>query len=442
MKEAFKARLLSRRWRYLSPEITDLCFDPLTMFGETIDYESISFCGHTYPKTLLDRRNEFLIKVAQCLRHLRVPKLISLQVSFCLWKENASYIDEWISLATAMGVEKLDLNFIYKPEGVELYSFPCHLLPPVHDQAASHLEHLCLGSCILRPGLDSTNRLSSLKTLFLASVPLTESDLECIASSCLKLERFILRECNLPKTFSICGQLHHLKSLVIEDRSSLRNIEIHDTINLNQFEYKGIWLSKYSFRGLPCLKRLHLWQRDLRTDFVFEALAKAVPHLENLSLCFFTTKDGPIPENITEFSCVKQMDLFVYVSSDFNLLSLTYILNAAPLLQKLHVSLCWGYPRGPRQPRTYNRHVHRQLKEVEISGFHNKENQVELAIYLLHNCIALQRMTININARIYNSNGRWGNISRGLTVINKKDIHDTLIKEIVDSNLGVELIVL
>ena len=105
--------------------------------------------------------------------------------------------------------------------------------------------------------------------------------------------------------------------------------------------------------------------------------------------------------------------------------------------------LAKGYRMGERQPRTYNRNVHHQLKEVEISGFHNRENEVELAVYFLHNCIALERMTINLQGRIYYISGRWKEENtHPPTVLTQKDVHDTLIKEIVDSNLGVELIVL
>ena len=114
MKEAFRARLLSHKWRYLSPEITNLCFDSLIMFGENTDHELMRF-GYHYPKALLDRSQEFVTNVAQRLRHLRVSKLNSLQVYFCLCKEYASYIDEWISLATAMSVEKIDLDLFYNP---------------------------------------------------------------------------------------------------------------------------------------------------------------------------------------------------------------------------------------------------------------------------------------------------------------------------------------
>ncbi|XVF23829.1 hypothetical protein REPUB_Repub13aG0073300 [Reevesia pubescens] len=384
LKEAFRTRILSRRWRHLSPHITNLCFDSLTIFGKTFDYKFMS------------RRKEFVTKVAQCLRHLRIPKLNSFQVSFSLWKDTASYIDECISIATTMAVEKIDLHFFNVLEGVEPYNFPCHLLPAC-DQA-SHLEHLCLNFCILRLGPDSTNRLSSLKTLFLDYVPLNQSDLESIVSGCLKLECLTLRNCQLPEMFRIHGQLHHLKSLVIVDclYDSSTTIEIHNSINLNQFEYEGR-SEKISLKDLPCLERVHLGHP--RTDLAIDIHPKAVPRLQNLSLSFYFYRK------------------FCRCAAKFE--------------------------RGRRQPRTYtDKHVHSQLKEVEINGFCNKDSEVELAVYLLHAATALERMTINLQSRVYISSGRWvyGRIPSAR--IAQKDVHDTLIKEIVDSNLGVELIVL
>ncbi|KAL7189980.1 hypothetical protein ACSBR1_039590 [Camellia fascicularis] len=56
----------------------------------------------------------------------------------------------------------------------------------------------------------------------------------------------------------------------------------------------------------------------------------------------------PIPARITRFNSLKQLELFVMVSSDLNLLSLTSLLNASPLLQKLHLSLHNGRSRGRR----------------------------------------------------------------------------------------------
>ena len=65
---------------------------------------------------------------------------------------------------------------------------------------------------------------------------------------------------------------------------------------------------------------------------------------------------------------------------------------------------------------------------------------MELVNYLLRKAIALERMIISLQGRHYNSD-KWtqhGEIPCGLT---RKDMIDTLGKEIANSKMGVELIV-
>lgn len=48
-----------------------------------------------------------------------------------------------------------------------------------------------------------------------------------------------------------------------------------------------------------------------------------------------------MPRRITAFSYLKQLELFVLASPDYNLLSLTSLINAAPLLQKFNLSVSY-----------------------------------------------------------------------------------------------------
>lgn len=48
-----------------------------------------------------------------------------------------------------------------------------------------------------------------------------------------------------------------------------------------------------------------------------------------------------MPRRITTFSYLKQLELFVLASPDYNLLSLTSLINAAPLLQKFNLSVSY-----------------------------------------------------------------------------------------------------
>ncbi|OMO57785.1 hypothetical protein COLO4_35088 [Corchorus olitorius] len=219
-KEGLRVRSLSRRWRYLpTPQLFNLCFDSQIEYGKTIR-PYIDSQYHSKSK-------EFVAKVGQVLRNhshrLKFPKLNSLQVSFCFYNKYASYIDEWVSLAASMAVNKIEFKFAelrnYPPDETNpkthrFYRFPW---PTSSTRPNLDLEYLCLESCILKP-VPPDLGLSSLKTLSLGCVVLDQDDFNKIASACLKLECLTLDCCTLPQTFRIGGDgatFDHLKSLAL-----------------------------------------------------------------------------------------------------------------------------------------------------------------------------------------------------------------------------------
>ncbi|KAI7987676.1 Kinesin-like protein KIN-UA [Camellia lanceoleosa] len=181
------------------------------------------------------------------------------------------------------------------------------------------------------------------------------------------------------------------------------------SIGLTTFEYIGK-VKNFSFLDVPWLEKVHIkfmvaYERG--TQYMFNGIANDLPRLQNLSLVLTTDEVLPIPARITRFNSLKQLELFVMVSSDFNLLSLTLLLNASPLLQKLHLSLHTGRSRGQRIEQQYSKLVHCELKEVEVHGFLGRSNEMELAIYLLKNAVSLERMILSTQKRLYHGGGKW-----------------------------------
>ncbi|OMO50322.1 hypothetical protein COLO4_38129 [Corchorus olitorius] len=345
-----------------------------------------------------------------------------------------------------MAVNKIEFKFAelrnYPPDETNpkthrFYRFPW---PTSSTRPNLDLEYLCLESCILKP-VPPDLGLSSLKTLSLGCVVLDQDDFNKIASACLKLECLTLDCCTLPQTFRIGGDggtFDHLKSLalhiLIYPRRGIlirKLIEIHDLLNLKNFESRGDGID-FSIRGIPSLERGCFFDHKLTADFMFHEFPEAAPHLEILSLTLFSNK-VQLSQNITKFNSLKSLELEVYVVSDFNLISLANFLNAAPLLQKFHIEFVWWKNITKRILTTSAGHVHPHLKEVEISGFCNNKYQVELALYLLHKAIALERMTIIL--------GREPDSGDEHDILNIKHVHDQFLKEIVELNRGVQLIV-
>ncbi|KAL7168611.1 hypothetical protein ACSBR2_038947 [Camellia fascicularis] len=403
IRDSVKARILSRRWRYICPFILNLDFDLHTVLG--INYKARYSNGDS--DISCEDKSKFVIGVDQFLDLYNGQKLNSLRICFCLGNEYAGYVDRWIRFAIILKTEKLDLDFSASPKSQSnnLYDFPCQLLP---QGDSSQLKYLCLKSCNLGPTPNLASRLISLKSLDLEHVPLNQSCANSILSSCLNLEWLRLKNSILPETLCIHGPSLHLKILIVHECYRVEKFEI-SSIGLTTFEYIGE-VKNFSFLDVPRLEKVHIrfivaYERG--TQYMFNGIANDLPRLQTLSLVLTTDEVLPIPARITRFNSLKQLELFVMVSSDFNLLSLTSLLNASPLLQKLHLSLHTGRSRGRRIEQQYSKHVHCELKEVEVHGFLGRWNEMELAIYLLKNAVSLERMILSTQKRLYHGGGKW-----------------------------------
>ncbi|PIA46910.1 hypothetical protein AQUCO_01500442v1 [Aquilegia coerulea] len=420
MRDAVQTRVLSRRWKNVSAPTSNLQFDLFTLFGINCDRNSLSIGSDNQS----DGKCRFIKAVDQFLHLCRSPKLYSFKVCYSLGNDSECHIDRWISFAVRGHTEKLVLDFSGLPKGCELYNFPCNLLS--HGKLPQ-LKHLCLQSCALRPSPDSTNIFNSLKTLDLNMVPL-EEDLNCILSGCVTLEWLRLTNCKLPVSFFICAQYLCLKSLILDECHGAKKIEISRP--LTAFEYIG-GMTNLSFVGAPSIEKvkLMLMRAYARgTDYMFHGLAKELPSLQRLSLSLFTRDMMSIPENMTKFYHLKELDLIVILSLDFDLLSVISILNAVPCLHTLNLAIRYSGPSSLQEKRRYTKQFYYDLKEVEITGFRDECNALDLVLYVLDNALRLERMII----RWTHAAGMWMGESR------KKEVDD-LLKE---KAAHVELIVL
>lgn len=272
MRDAVKTRLLSRRWRFLSPFTPQLKFDILSVFGKSSDSQNSS---------------KFLMAVNQFLRSYTGPKIDTFQLTYRLGYESASHIDGWINFASEMESKTISLDFEFGfDSGIERYDFPCHLLP--YDTKTSSLKHLHLASCTFTPSPDYAKRLISLRTLYLCHVPLSQCHLDTIISTCLNLKCFKLYCCPVPETLRIFGPSSGLESFKISCNGYLK-IELNSLENLNFFEFVG-HAKELTFIGLPALRKAYfnffnrMWSG---TRYMYMKLAKDLPQLEILSVVFF-----------------------------------------------------------------------------------------------------------------------------------------------------------
>lgn len=209
IRDVAKARILSRRWRYICPSILHLDFDFHTVLG-------IKYNMYGDSDILQDDMRKFVKGVDQFLELYNGQKVDSFRVFLGPENEYASHIDRWIWSAIRMKTKRLDLDLSANRQSNNFYDFPCQLLPHVET---SHLNRMCLKSCNLRPSPHLVGRLISLNKLDLEHVRLDQNSAKSILYGFLNLEWLRLRNSTLPETFCIHGPSLRLKAF---DCASLR----------------------------------------------------------------------------------------------------------------------------------------------------------------------------------------------------------------------------
>ncbi|XP_020081565.1 putative F-box/LRR-repeat protein At4g13960 isoform X1 [Ananas comosus] len=104
LRDAAKAKLLSRRWRRHPTFVSNLCLDPLTMFGIQIGRCSCLLVNNEFKDKLIREVNQIL-HVYEALSR----DIYCFTVGFRLGDESACHIDSWISWALRMRARKIDL---------------------------------------------------------------------------------------------------------------------------------------------------------------------------------------------------------------------------------------------------------------------------------------------------------------------------------------------
>ncbi|CAH9069153.1 unnamed protein product [Cuscuta epithymum] len=433
LKEGAKMRLLSSKWKGLSPFTSNLRLDPLSILG-------IGICiDRDYMKIVRSHKSKFVTAVTQILKLYTGPKLDSFEVSFPLEDDSASNVDGWISFALEQAANRLIIDFGPRTGVESYYTFPFHLLP---DGKASPLKHLSLKVCALSCVPDYAVKVHSLVTLYIGSTRINQVSLDNILSGCVNLEFLRIHLCYVPETCCITGALGRLKRLIIEECIDYGRIELNSLPELTTFEYMGPE-KKFTLLGLPSLEKIYfrfINYSYVGATYVFNRLAKDVSHLQTLSFILAPMQEPPMPVSITPFKYLKNLELFILVAPNYDLLTIVHILNASPVLQKFLLSL-YIYHNGKKASGVIdNKCIHFHLKEVEICGFSDRCNCMELAVYLLDSAVSLKRMLINSQGRKYHGVDRWTYDKVFPKNLNREVTHDLLQKHNVDSKVEIVVI--
>ncbi|XP_058203495.1 F-box/LRR-repeat protein 25-like isoform X2 [Rhododendron vialii] len=348
LKDAVRTSVLSKQWRFIWICHSDLWFDSANVLGRLVSSNSISESEKKLQTCkFLERVNQFMHQ--RC----KGTKVDSFALHFCLGKDSAPHIDQWISSAITKGVENIDLDLSEScifmadhysstaSEGSEEYEFPIRLLAAAGEK--SRVKHLQLTSCGLIAPLDS-NSLTSLVTIQLEHVKIGDEQLESLLSACLFLEGLSLHLCNCLFELNFIAPNLRLKRLSIHDCFRLQKMELRAK-NLALFEYTGHLILFY-FKDVPRLAEAFLnFTTDSRLDGAAYALTKFVsdvPQLETLNLVsVLAMKVVKLPETVpTTFTNIRELVLTIFPFDDEDKLCWSnYILKNFPVLYKLQLNM-------------------------------------------------------------------------------------------------------
>ncbi|PNT65587.1 uncharacterized protein LOC112272427 isoform X2 [Brachypodium distachyon] len=362
---------------------------------------------------------------ATLLRHRTDTALQTLTVrSSCLHGDAAASVRGWLRFALGSTVtRRLTLDLSLAAAASSRNSCCLYDFPPLGAAAATALEHLHLrsGSLLLKK---PPPKLTNLAAVVLDTVRVTSQGLERFLSSCYKLESLELRRCDQivhvrvpPAPRRLDLQVHRCRSV-----RSIRLSESHVTSLVFTGQNRRRRLLVVGQQGAQDTRRATFNLQYGRPSFPDEppeaaaaaaldrrldptSLAHAMPRLETLSLSLSILIRLKLSPN-QRFLHLKHLNLSRSMDgnkrSDFRRFRfVVYFLRAAPALESLKLHLLRTAPALDASPGSLHlpteqpRSPHQGLKAVHITGFSADLALLQLALYILENARALERLSLD-----------------------------------------------
>uniref|UniRef100_A0A7N1A238 At1g61320/AtMIF1 LRR domain-containing protein n=1 Tax=Kalanchoe fedtschenkoi TaxID=63787 RepID=A0A7N1A238_KALFE len=390
VKECFRASLISKRWLSLPTCLSEITFDG------TIARGSGGYSGDLF----IERANKFLEQYGK--PGSRWMPLSVFRISFYLYKNCVTDINNWIGFALSNGVRVLDV--VLRPGYVRrenlrwtmydhyLYVFPCDLLNKTHIA----LERLLLVSCVF--GRNLNTKLTSLKEVELWATHVTEADTLNIATYCTSLTKLTFDFCILPERLIVGGS--SLTYLRVECCEDVREIELSDGRALMCFSYQGMSVKFIKFCEAPQLTHVRFGMCDCDDFFmddlyVPKVLLRDFPAMKSLVLSrFCDTLHSPSFEP-GAFCKLEVLHLVYEGSSTFSLLSVLKLLRACPVVRSFEMVPPFRCEVGKDENvRLPIQAFHNSLKTVEIREFTCSKEEVKLVSMIIQASAALDQVTI------------------------------------------------
>ncbi|XP_038711468.1 uncharacterized protein LOC120005740 [Tripterygium wilfordii] len=248
------------------------------------------------------------------------------------------------------------------------------------------------------PLCDTFKRLHycrSLIALELNSVNISGDVVEYFIASCPSLRQLSVEYSESMVDVKVSGESLCLEYLKMALCFNLESIYI-SAANLSSFEYIGPAV-EITFANVPNLVELSFQGRY--SEYIirnFPQLSNFAFQLVTLKLVVMHLEVKKKPRKFPLLAHLKNFELSAYGSEDESLLAFAPLIEAAPSLVRFALDFHWFEDtRRKRKQKKIPKCLHHCLKEVELAGFVGQAIDMEFAIYLFENAIALEKIIID-----------------------------------------------
>ncbi|KAL2344475.1 hypothetical protein Fmac_005760 [Flemingia macrophylla] len=456
VKDGVRTSVLSSKWVNVYANPTNLTLDADNMLKRDHSASNVWFLNEDQKLEIKrERASAFVRNVNKYLSRVGgVRKIVKLKVGFPFGRDGlgSNDLDEWIRFAIVRNVEEIHICLLEEShhnspnDASSLYVFPCDI---VDNEGAlrSFLKCLRLAHCVLANMYHNSNGFRTLTTMELFKVDLiSEVNIQVLLSRCTNIEWLEFSECYNMVKLSIKNTFcQKLKYLNVNLCHQLKALVIHST-SLETLEYKG---GKIEFAfDAPRLKTFFSPVSDSiachKELWPVLRLPIDLPHLENLIMECGCNMGEVMTIRFPTFTfpSLRHLEVIKVNTTQQDFWWVASILESCPLLERLELHLrtylCIHQEQRKRGwPPTCQ---HNHLKEVVMTGIRGYKSEIEIAVYLLRNAIALEKMTIDPRPKCYLGKGKWDHSHGNGTRIHdlRQTVHDLLKKE---ANSAVELLI-